>query len=134
MPNLQIMCSWMKLATAGPVAFFREMASTHFVKYSVATNIMTLGWWIDRTYQIEPPSMEWPRSYHVLEVVGVIVYKIPMDWASMACLHTFSCILFHGGPEIPKIEQLLEKSSFALMVTTLSCVYLLHNQLCFVDP
>ena len=48
--------------------------------------------------------MEWPRGHHVLEVGGVSVYEIPMDLASMACLHTFSCILFHGGPEIPKIE------------------------------
>ena len=88
---------------------------------------MTLGWWIDRTYQIEPLSMEWPMSHHVLEVRGVSVCKIPMDLASMACLHTFSYILFHGGPEIPKIEQLLEKSPFDLMVTTLSRMYLLHN-------
>ena len=78
--------------------------------------------------------MEWPRSHHVLKVGGVSVYKIPMDLASMACLHTFSCILFHGGPEIPKIEQLLEKSPFALRVTTLSRVFLLHNRLCFEGP
>ena len=39
MPNLQIICSRMKFATIGPVVFFREMASTHFVKYSVATSI-----------------------------------------------------------------------------------------------
>ena len=71
--------------------------------------------------------MEWPRGHHVLEVGGVSVYEIPMDLASMACLHTFSCILFHGGPKIPKIEQLLEKSLFALMVTTLSHMYLMHD-------
>ena len=78
--------------------------------------------------------MEWLRSHHVLEVGGVCVYKIPMDLASMACLHPFSCILFHGGPEIPKIEQLLEKSPFALMVTTFPHMYLLHNRLCFGGP
>ena len=71
--------------------------------------------------------MEWPRSHHVLEVGGVSVYEIPMDLASMACLHTFSCILFHGRLKIPKIEQLLEKSLFALMVTTLSRMYLVHD-------
>ena len=71
--------------------------------------------------------MEWPRSHHVLEVGGVSVYEIPMDLASMACLHTFSCILFHGRLNIPKIEQLLEKSLFALMVTTLSRMYLVHD-------
>ena len=71
--------------------------------------------------------MEWPKSHHVLEVGGVSVYKILMDFASMACLYTFSCILFHGGPEIPKIEQLLEKSLFALMVTTLFHMYLLYD-------
>ena len=68
--------------------------------------------------------MEWPRSHHVLEVGGVSVYEIPMDLASVTCFHAFNCILFHGGPEI---EQLLEKSLFALMVTTLSCRYLLHD-------
>ena len=45
--------------------------------------------------------MKWPRSHHVLKVGGVSMYKIPMDLASMACLHIFSYILFHGGPEIP---------------------------------
>ena len=39
MPNLQIICSRMKFATAGPVAFFNGIASTHFVKCSIATNI-----------------------------------------------------------------------------------------------
>uniref|UniRef100_A0A2N9FKG6 Aminotransferase-like plant mobile domain-containing protein n=1 Tax=Fagus sylvatica TaxID=28930 RepID=A0A2N9FKG6_FAGSY len=39
MPNLVIMCSRMKLATAAPVALRRGIASTHFVKYSVATRI-----------------------------------------------------------------------------------------------
>ena len=29
----------MKLATAGPVAFFKGIASTHFVKHFVAANI-----------------------------------------------------------------------------------------------
>ena len=29
----------MKFATAGPVAFFNGIALTHFVKYSIATNI-----------------------------------------------------------------------------------------------
>jgi len=71
--------------------------------------------------------MEWLRSHHVLEVGRVSVYEIPMDLASVACFHTFSCILFHDGPKIPKIEQLLENSLFALMVTTLSCRYLLHD-------
>ena len=71
--------------------------------------------------------MEWPRSHHVLEVGGVSVYEIPMYLASMALHHTFSCILFHGEPEIPKIEQLLEKLLFVLMVTTLFCMYLLHD-------
>ena len=71
--------------------------------------------------------MEWSRSHHVLEVGGVSVYEVPMDLASMACLHTFNYILVHIGPEIPKIDQLLEKSLFALMVTTLSRMYLLHD-------
>ena len=71
--------------------------------------------------------MEWPRSHHVLEVGGVSVYEIPMDLASTSCFHTFSCILFHGRPEIPKIEQLLEKSPFALMVTAFSRMYFLHD-------
>lgn len=48
--------------------------------------------------------MEWLRSHHVLEVGGVSVYEIPMDMSSVTCLHTFSCVMFHGGPEIPKIE------------------------------
>ena len=78
--------------------------------------------------------MEWLRSHHVLEVGRVSMYEILMDLASMACLHTFNCILFHGGLEIPKIKQLLEKLPFALMVTILSCIYLLHNRLCFEDP
>ena len=71
--------------------------------------------------------MEWLRGHHVLEVGGVSVYEIPMDLASMVCLHTFSCVLFYSGLEIPKIEQLLEKSLFALMVTTLSHMYLMHD-------
>ena len=71
--------------------------------------------------------MGWPRSHHVLEVGVVSMYEIPIDLASMACLHTFSCILFHCEPEIPQIEQLLEKSPFAFMVTTLSRMYLLHD-------
>ena len=75
--------------------------------------------------------MEWPRSHHVLEVGGVSMYEIPMD---LACLHTFSFILFHGGPKIPEIEQLLEKSPFALMVTTLTRMHLLYNRLCFKGP
>ena len=129
MPNLQIMCSRMKLAIAGPVAFFREMASNHFVKYSVATNIqiLPLDGGLIGPIKSSPLSMEWPRSHHVLEVGGMSMYEIPMDLANMACLNTFNCILFHGGPEIPKIEQLLEKSPFALMDPTLSRMYLLHN-------
>ena len=71
--------------------------------------------------------MEWPRSHHVLEVGGVSVYEIPMYLASMASRHIFSCILFHGEPKIPKIEQLLEKLLFVLMVTTLFRMYLLHD-------
>ena len=71
------------------------------------------------------------KELHVLEVGGVSMYEIPIDLASMICLHTFSCILLHCGPEIPQIEKLLEKSPFALMVTTFSCMYLLHNRLCF---
>ena len=55
------------------------------------------------------------------------VYEIPMDLASMVCVHTFNYVLFHGGPKIPKIEQLLEKSLFALMVTTLFRMYLLYD-------
>ena len=39
MPNLVIMCSWMKLAMAAPIALRRGMASTHFEKYSVVTKI-----------------------------------------------------------------------------------------------
>ena len=38
-PNLVMMCSQMKFATAALVAFFKGIASTHFVKYSVATRI-----------------------------------------------------------------------------------------------
>ena len=37
--NLVIMCSWMKLATAAPVALRRGTDSTHFEKYSVAIKI-----------------------------------------------------------------------------------------------
>ena len=44
-PNMHIICSQMKFVTIGPVAFFREMASTHFVKYSVATSIQI--WLLD---------------------------------------------------------------------------------------
>ena len=71
--------------------------------------------------------MEWLGSHHVLEIGGVSMYEIPVDLASMACLHTFNYILFHGRLEILEIEQLLEKLPFALMVTTLSHMYLLHN-------
>ena len=78
--------------------------------------------------------MEWPRSHHVLEVGGESMYEIPMDLASMARFHTFSYILFHCRPEIPQIEQLLEKSPFALMVTTLTRMHLLQNRLCFRGP
>ena len=38
-PNLVMICLLTKLATAAPVAFFRGMASTHFVKYSVVAKI-----------------------------------------------------------------------------------------------
>ena len=78
--------------------------------------------------------MEWARSHYVLKVGGVSMYEIPTDLASMACLHTFSRILLHGGPEIPQIEQLLEKSPFALMVTTLTRMHLSHNRLCLRGP
>ena len=71
--------------------------------------------------------MEWPRVIMFWKVGGVSVYKIPMDLASMACLHTFSCVLFYSGPKITKTEQLLEKSLFALMINTLSHMYLLHD-------
>ena len=38
-PDLVMICSRMKFATAAPVAFFKGMASIHFVKYSVAAKI-----------------------------------------------------------------------------------------------
>ena len=38
-PNLVMMCPRMKFATATPVAFFKGIASSQFVKYSVATRI-----------------------------------------------------------------------------------------------
>ena len=44
-PNLQIICFQMKFAIVGPVIFLREMASTHFVKYSVTTSIQI--WTLD---------------------------------------------------------------------------------------
>ena len=37
--NFVMMCSRMKFATTAPVAFFKGIASTHFVKYSMATKI-----------------------------------------------------------------------------------------------
>jgi len=38
-PNLVMMCSQIKFATVALVAFFKGIASTHFVKYSVAVRI-----------------------------------------------------------------------------------------------
>ena len=38
-PNLVMLCSQMKFAIAAPVIFFKGIASTHFVKYSVAARI-----------------------------------------------------------------------------------------------
>ena len=38
-PNLVMMCPRIKFATAAPVAFFKGIASSQFVKYSVATRI-----------------------------------------------------------------------------------------------
>ena len=38
-PNRVMMCSRLKFETAAPMAFFKGIASTHFVKYSVATRI-----------------------------------------------------------------------------------------------
>ena len=38
-PNLVMLCSQMKFAIAAPVTFFKGIASTHFVKYSVAARI-----------------------------------------------------------------------------------------------
>ena len=38
-PNLVMIYPLTKLATATPMAFFRGIASTHFVKYSVAAKI-----------------------------------------------------------------------------------------------
>ena len=38
-PNLVMICSLTKFGTAALEAFFKGMASTHFVKYSVAAKI-----------------------------------------------------------------------------------------------
>ena len=38
-PNLVMMCSLMKFATTTSVAFFKGIAFTHFVKYSVVARI-----------------------------------------------------------------------------------------------
>ena len=38
-PNLVMMCFRMKFATTALVAFFKGIASTHFVKYLVAARI-----------------------------------------------------------------------------------------------
>ena len=37
--NRVMMCSWMKFATDAPMAFFKWMTSTHFVKYSMVARI-----------------------------------------------------------------------------------------------
>ena len=42
MPNLQMIFSLINLATIEPVAFRKASASTHFVKYLVATRIQIL--------------------------------------------------------------------------------------------
>ena len=38
-PNLVMMCTQMKFVMAAPMALFKGLASTHFVKYSVAARI-----------------------------------------------------------------------------------------------
>jgi len=38
-PNLVMMCLRMKFATVALVTFFKRIASTYFVKYSVAVRI-----------------------------------------------------------------------------------------------
>ena len=62
------------------------------------------------------------------------VDQAPMDLTSVTSPHMLGRILLHGWPKIPEVKQLLEKSFFALIIPTFTCMNFLHDRLCFEGP
>jgi hypothetical protein len=96
MPNLVMICSRMKLATAAPVALRSGMASTHFVKYSVAANIQMYP------PNGQPPGMERPWCGHILQIGGVCMDQVGLHLAGVTCFDEVCRIPLHCWPIIAK--------------------------------
>ena len=92
----------MKLATASLVAFLSEIASTHFVKYSVVTrskcsHLMVNGW----ADKIKPLGMEMPWCAHVLQAYGMGMDEVRMRLIGVATFNKLSGVPLHRRPIIP---------------------------------
>ena len=92
----------MKLATASLVAFLSEIASTHFVKYSVVTrskcsHLMVNGW----ADKIKPLGMEMPWCAHVLQAYGMGMDEVRMHLKSVTAFNKLSGVPLHRSPIIP---------------------------------
>ena len=99
-----MICSQMKLATAAPVALQSGMASTHFVKYSIAANI--------KMYPLDDGLMGPMRSSpQVWKGHGVVIFcrlvggcvdQVCLHLTSVTCFNEVCRISLHSWPIIAK--------------------------------
>ena len=105
-PNLQ-MCFRMKLATAGLVAFFREMASTYFVKYSVTTNIQI--WPLDGGLigPIKSSPQVWNGQGVIMfwRLVGWVCMRFPRTWQVWHVFTHSAASCFMVGQKYPRLSS-----------------------------
>ena len=92
----------MKLAIASLVALLSKIASTHFVKYSVATrskcsHLMADGW----ADKIKPPGVEMPWCAHVLQAYGMGMDEVRMHLTGVTTFNKLNSVPLHRRPIIP---------------------------------
>ena len=106
-PKLQIICSQMKFATTGPVAFFWGMASTHFVKYSIATSIQI--WPLDGGLigPIRSSSQVWNDQGFIMfwRLVGWVCMRFPWTWQVWHVFTHSAASCFMVGQKYPRLSS-----------------------------
>ena len=107
MPNLQIICSWIKFATTRPVAFFRGTASTHFVKYSITTSIWM--WPLDagliRPIRSSPQVWNGQGVIMFWRLVGWVCTRFPWTWQVWYVFTHSTTSCFMVGQKYPRLSS-----------------------------
>jgi len=93
---------------------------------------MTFCWQgADRSYDIDSPCFERPRSNSQMEQLWRLMYKVCVNLTGFTPLHIFDGIDYHGWPIIPKPVQSFLKFRTWLMSSTYTVVHLFKHFLCF---